>query len=166
MFRLSKSVALFASAVFLVVTALALSSCAPSHEKQPASATDIRAEVRPLFDTYVGALNRSDSTAISSVFAPDAEVTVAGRERFFRGQEAIGRAARESLRSPGQNTFEIDTLDVVPIERVHALALAVYTVEPSDQDIPAFHITGTYVLEKSGAKWHIVHAHVCPAREL
>jgi hypothetical protein len=68
--------------------------------------------------------------------------------------------------SQGQNAYSIDTLDVVPIEGAHALALVVYTVEPSDQDIPAFHITGTYVLEKTSVRWQIVHAHVCPAREM
>ena len=56
--------------------------------------------------------------------------------------------------------------EVYPIEGHHALALVVYTVEPSDQDIPAFHTTGTYVLEKTAVKWQIVHAHVCPAREM
>ena len=52
------------------------------------------------------------------------------------------------------------------IAKDHALALVIYTVEPSDQDVPDFHTTGTYLLERISNKWRIVHAHICPAREM
>lgn len=160
-----------AMSMTLATAALALlvglfAGCTPRERERSSSATDIRTEVRTLFDTYVEALNRSDSTGVMSAYAPDSQATLAGREQFFRGSEAIGRIPGMSPLSRGQNAYSIDTLDVVPVEGHHALALVVYTVEPSDQDIPAFHTTGTYVLEKTAVKWQIVHAHVCPAREM
>ena len=149
----------------MVFLALGLAGCTPAPEKQPTAGADVRAQVRALFDGYVEGLNRADSTGITSAYAPDSQATLAGRERFFRGPGVISRTAGEPL-SIGQNTYSIDTLEVFPIENSHALALVVYTVEPSDQDLPAFHTTGTYVLERFGPKWRIVHAHVCPAREM
>jgi len=146
-----------------LLAVLALAGCARPSEKP---AGDPRMEVKLLFDTYVEAMNRSDSTGVVAAYAPDSLATVAGRERFFHGPGAISRTAGEGPLPIGQDMYSVDTLIVVPIEKAHALALVVYTVEPADQDIPAFHTTATYVLEKSGAKWQIVHAHVCPAREL
>jgi len=155
--------AALAATVVVALAVLALAGCTRSAEKP---AADPRMEVRLLFDTYVDAMNRSDSTAVMSAYAPDSQATLAGRERFFHGPGAISRTAGEGPLPMGQNTYSVDTLFVIPIEKAHALALVVYTVEPSDQDIPAFHTTATYVLEKLGAKWQIVHAHVCPAREM
>jgi len=164
MFRAAKSALLAAAATTVaMLTVLALAGCARTASQQPANP---HTEIRALFDTYVDALNRSDSIGVLASYAPDSQATLAGRERFFRGPGIITRTAGEGPLSMGQNTYSIDTLDVVPIEKVHALALVVYTVEPSDEDIPAFHTTATYILEKAGAKWQIVHAHVCPAREM
>lgn len=166
MFRAAKSALLAAVATTVALLAvLALTSCARTGE-QAATTTDTRTAVRTLLDTYVDEMNRADSTAVVSAYAPDSQATVAGRERFFRGPGLITRTAGEGPLAMGHNTYSIDTLDVIPIEKVHALALVVYTVEPADEDIPAFHTTATYVLEKAGAKWQIVHAHVCPAREM
>jgi hypothetical protein len=86
-------------------------------------------------------------------------------EHFVHGPQAVAWPNGEGLLPMGQNAYAIDSLTVIPIEKNHALALVVFAVDPSDQDIPAFHTTATYVLEKSGAKWQIIHAHVCPARE-
>jgi len=158
MSRASKSVAL------ALLAALALAGCGGTSEKQAVAAP--RAEVRALFDAYVKALNRSDSTGVLAAYAPDSQATLAGRERFFRGPGVITRTAGEGPLPMGQNIYSLDTLEVLPIEKNHALALVVYTVEPADQDIPAFHATATYVLERSGAKWRIIHAHVCTAREM
>ncbi|HZI89086.1 MAG TPA: hypothetical protein VFD83_01380 [Candidatus Polarisedimenticolia bacterium] len=163
MFRMARSLAL--PALFAV---LVLFGCAKTKETPRAGlSTDTRAEIDSLFESYVDALNASDSTTVRAMFGPGNEVTVAGRERFLRGDEGIGRTT-ENLLAVGQNKFDIDSLEVIPIENAHALALVIYTVEPSDQDVPAFHTTGTYVLERSSttAKWAIIHAHVCPAREL
>ena len=157
----AKHVALAALAVLIP---LGLVGCSPGPEKQVAG--DPRTEIRALFDTYVEALDRSDSTGVLSAYAPDSQATMAGREQFFRGWEGIRRTTGMGPLSRGQNSYSIDTLEVVPVEGHHALALVVYTVEPSDQDIPAFHTTGTYVLEKTAIGWQIVHAHVCPAREM
>lgn len=164
MSRASKSVALAALTTLVPLALVGLAGCARTSERRAAEGT--RAEVRALFDSYVKALNRSDSTGALAAYAPDSQATLAGRERFFRGPGVIGRTAGEGALPMGQNTFSLDTLAVIPIERTHALALVVYTVEPADQDIPAFHVTGTYVLQRSGAKWQIIHAHVCPAREM
>ncbi len=161
MFRAAKLAAL---AVLALPVALALSGCVRTQEKQAAG--DPRAEIRALFDTYVEALNQGDSTGVMSAYAPDSQATLAGREGFLRGRDAISRSAGLNALSEGQNEYSIDTLQVFPIEGRHALALVVYTVEPSDQDIPAFHTTGTYILERTSVKWQIVHAHVCPAREM
>lgn len=161
---MSRAAKLVALAGLALLATLALAGCARIGENQP-DATDTRTAVRALFDSYVDALNRSDSTGVLSAYAPDSQPTMAGRDEFFRGQDAIGKTAGETLLNPGQNTYELDSLDVIPIEKAHALALVEYAVEPSDQDIPAFHTTATYVLEKAGAKWRIIHAHVCPARE-
>ena len=161
MSRAAKHVALAALALLI---ALGLTGCARTSEKQVAG--DPRTEIRALFDTYVEALDRSDSTGVLAAYAPDSQATLAGRETFFRGWEGIGRSTGIGRLGQGQNAYSIDTLQVVPIEGHHALALVVYTVEPSDQDIPAFHTTGTYVLEKTAVGWQIVHAHVCPAREM
>jgi hypothetical protein len=161
MSRASKAAALSViAALFLLLT---LTSCARIGEKQ---AGDPRMEVKLLLDNYIDAMNRSDSTGVQSAYAPDSEATLAGREHFFHGPGAISRTAGEEPLPMGQFAYSIDTLDVVPIERNHALALVVYTVDPADQDIPAFHTTATYVLKRSGAKWQIIHAHVCPAREM
>ena len=149
------------TAALVLLVVLGLVGCAPK-EKEPTAAS-VRAEVETLFENYVEALNRSDSTGVLSAYAPGTEVTLAGRGQFFRG--AIGTTAGEALLNPGQNSYELDTLDVIPIERAHVLALVEYSVEPTDQDIPAFHSAATYVLRKAGAKWQIIHAHVCPARE-
>jgi len=156
------------AAALVLVGALAFAGCTPSPEEnqRPTSAADARTEVRALFESYVDALNRSDTTGVLEAYAPDSQATLAGRGSFLRGRDALTRTMGENLLNMGQNTYDIDTLDVIPIERAHALALVVYTVEPSDQDIPDFHITATYVLQKSRAKWQIVHAHMCPAREL
>ncbi len=154
-----------ALAALAILVGLSQAGCSPRSERQQ-PATDARTEIRTLFDGYVEALNHSDSTAVMAAYAPDSQATVAGREQFFKGGEAAARIAGMGPLSRGQNAYSIDTLEVVPIEGHHALALVVYTVEPSDQDIPAFHATGTYVLEKTAVKWQIVHAHVCPAREL
>lgn len=164
MSRASKYAALSVTAALILITAFGLTGCTRTPEKQAAG--DPRAEIRTLFENYVEALNRSDSTGVLSAYAPDSQATLAGRERFFRGWEGISRTAGMGPLSRGQNAYSIDTLEVFPIEGRHALALVVYTVEPSDQDIPAFHTTGTYVLEKTAISWHIVHAHVCPAREM
>src|SRR6266446_596324 len=161
---MSRAAKLVALAALALLVAAALTGCAPKPEKKPAA--DLHAEARALFDAYVDALNRSDSTAVLAAYAPDSQVTLAGREQFFRGREAVGRTPGMGPLSQGQNSYDIDTLEVYPIEGHHALALVVYTVEPSDQDIPAFHTTGTYILEKTAVKWQIVHAHVCPAREM
>jgi len=162
---MSRAVKPVALAALALLIALGLAGCSPKPEKQQPAA-DLRTEIRTLFDSYAESLNRSDSTAVMSFYAPDSQVTLAGREQFFRGREGVGRTAGMGPLSQGQNEYSIDTLDVVPIEGHHALALVVYTVEPSDQDIPAFHTTGTYVLEKTAVKWQIVHAHVCPAKEM
>lgn len=164
MSRASRSVMLVALTTLVSLAVISLAGCTRTSEDRAADGT--RAEVRALFDRYVEALNRSDSTGVLAVYAPDSQATLAGRERFFRGPGVISRTAGEGLLPMGQNTFSLDTLEVFPIERAHALALVVYTVDPSDQDIPAFHVTGTYVLRRSGAKWRIIHAHVCPAREM
>ena len=148
-------------AVLVPLTALILTSCARIGDK-PA---DPRMEVKLLLDNYVDAMNRSDSTGVMAAYAPDSQATLAGLEHFVRGPQAVAWPNGEGLLPMGQNAYQIDSLDVVPIEKNHALALVVYSVDPSDQDIPAFHTTATYVLEKSGAKWQIIHAHVCPARE-
>ena len=161
MSRAANPVALLALAL---LTTLDSAGCARTPEKQLAG--DPHTEIRALFDTYVEALDRSDSTGVLSAYAPDSQATLAGREQFFRGWEGIRRTTGMGPLSRGQNAYSIDTLQVVPIEGHHALGLVVYTVEPSDQDIPAFHTTGTYVLEKTAVGWQIVHAHVCPAREL
>ena len=139
MSRATTSAALATLAAFALLVTLALAGCSPSPDKdKPAAGTDLRTEVQSLFEVYVDALNKSDSTGIQALYAPEAEVSAAGREHFFRGREAIDKAAGESLSNPRQNTFDIDTLDVVPIEKAHALALVVYSVDPADQDIPAF----------------------------
>ena len=158
---MSRATKLAMLGVFALLAALALTSCARIGEK-PA---DPRMEVKLLLDNYVDAKNRSDSTGVVAAYAPDSQATLAGMEHFVHGPHAVAWPAGEGLLPMGQNSYAIDSLDVVPIERNHALALVVYTVDPSDQDIPAFHTTATYVLEKSGAKWQIIHAHVCPARE-
>ena len=162
---MSRAAALVASAALALVVVLALSSCSPKSEPKPAADANTRAEVDSLFENYVDALNKSDSLAVRGTFAPGPDVSVAGRERFFHGSEGVDRNT-EGLLAAGQNKFDIDSLDVIPIEKAHALALVTYTVEPSDQDVPAFHTLGTYLVEKIGDKWRIVHAHVCPAREL
>ena len=164
MFRTSKSATLAGTGMLTLIAALGLAGCGRTPEKQAAG--DPRTEIRALFDTYVEALDRSDSTGVLAAYAPDSQATLAGRERFFRGWEGIGRTTGIGRLAQGQNAYSIDTLQVVPIEGHHALALVVYTVEPSDQDIPAFHTTGTYVLERTAVGWQIVHAHVCPAREM
>ncbi len=164
MFRASRSVVLAALTTLVPLAVIGLAGCTLTSEHR--SAEGARAEVRAFFDRYVEALNRSDSTGVLAAYAPDSQATLAGRERFFRGPGVISRTAGEGLLPTGQNTFHVDTLEVFPIERVHALALVVYTVDPADQDIPAFHVTGTYVLRRTGAVWHIIHAHVCPAREM
>jgi hypothetical protein len=149
-------------AVFALVIAV---GCSPTAKTSTTtSSAGMEADVDSLFQSYVDALNRADSTAASEVFAPG--LTAAGREQFFRGSGSLARTAGESPLSLGQNQFDIDTLQVIPIENNHALALVIYTVDPNDQDVPAFHTTGTYVLEKTGGKWRIIHAHVCPAREM
>jgi len=160
--RVTKSTALAAPASLLLLTLLAITSCARMGEK-PA---DPRQEVKLLLDNYVDAMNRSDSTAVMSAYAPDSQSTLAGAEHFVHGPQAVAWPNGEGLLPMGQNAYAIDSLTVIPIERNHALALVVFAVDPSDQDIPAFHTTGTYLLEKSNAKWHIIHAHVCPAREM
>ena len=156
----------FALVGFALLLALVIAvGCSPT--SKTASTTvpaNIEADVDSLFQNYVDALNRADSTAAAELFAPG--MTVAGREQFFRGSGSIARTAGESPLSLGQNQFDIDTLQVVPIESNHALALVIYTVDPNDQDVPAFHTTGTYVLERHGTRWRIIHAHVCPAREM
>ena len=155
--------ATFAASVALVlVVSFALTSCARMGEK-PA---DPRQEVKLLLDNYVDAMNRSDSTGVVSAYAPDSQSTLAGVEHFVHGPQAVAWPNGEGLLPMGQNAYAIDSLTVIPIERNHALALVVFAVDPSDQDIPAFHTTATYLLEKSNAKWHIIHAHVCPAREM
>src|SRR2546426_4559485 len=152
----------------VLLAALGLAGCTPSPEEtqRPTSPADVRTEVQALFENYVDALNKSDTTGVLEAYAPDSQATLAGRGSFLRGRDALTRTMGENLLNMGQNTYDIDTLDVVPIERFHALALVVYTAEPADQDIPDFHITATYVLQKSRDKWQIVHAHMCPAREL
>ena len=147
-----------------LLIAFVLAGCARTPEKQVAG--DPRTEIRTLFENYVEALNRPDSAGVMSAYAPDSQATLAGREAFFKGWEGIRRTTGMGPLSRGQNSYSIDTLEVFPVEGHHALALVVYTVEPSDQDIPSFHTTGTYVLEKTAVKWQIVHAHVCPAREM
>lgn len=164
MSRASRSIVLVVQITLVALALAGLAGCARSSGRRGAEGT--RAEVRALFDTYVEALNRSDSTGALAAYAPDSQATLAGRERFFHGPGVISRTAGEGLLPMGQNTFSLDTLEVIPIEHIHALALVVYTVEPVDQDIAAFHVTGTYVLERAGARWHILHAHVCPAREM
>ncbi|HEY3155622.1 MAG TPA: nuclear transport factor 2 family protein [Candidatus Eisenbacteria bacterium] len=161
MSRAAKPAALAALALLL---ALGLTGCTRTPEKRAAG--DPRTEIRTLFENYVEALNRPDSAGVMSAYAPDSQATLAGRETFFKGWEGIRRTTGMGPLSQGQNAYSIDTLEVFPVEGHHALALVVYTVEPSDQDIPAFHTTGTYVLEKTAVKWQIVHAHVCPAREM
>lgn len=158
---MSRTARLASLAALVLLAPLALTSCARIGEK-PA---DPRMEVKLLLDNYVDAMNRSDSTGVVAAYAPDSEATLAGMEHFVHGPKAVAWPNGEGLLPMGQNAYQIDSLDVVPIEKNHALALVVYTVDPSDQDIPAFHTTATYVLEKSNAKWHIVHAHVCPTRE-
>jgi ketosteroid isomerase-like protein len=148
-------------AILVPFTALALTSCARIGEKS----ADPRMEVKLLLDNYVDAMNRSDSTGVLAAYAPDSQATLAGMEHFVHGPQAVAWPAGEGLLPMGQNSYAIDSLDVVPIEKDHALALVIYSVDPSDQDIPPFHTTATYVLERSGAKWQIMHAHVCPARE-
>jgi hypothetical protein len=69
-----------------------------------------------------------------------------GGNSFFRGREAIGRTSGIYPLSQSQNAYGIDTLDV-PVESAHGLALVLYTIEPPDQDIPASHTTGTYLLD-------------------
>jgi hypothetical protein len=150
-----------AVAVFALVLAVGCSPTAKTSTTTSSAGTE--ADVDSLFQSYVDALNRADSTGAAELFAPG--LTVAGREQFFRGGP-IARTAGESPLALGQNQFDIDTLQVIPIESSHALALVTYTVDPNDQDVPAFHTTGTYVLEKAGGKWRIIHAHVCPAREM
>jgi uncharacterized protein (TIGR02246 family) len=166
MSRTSTSASFATAAAIVLLAALNLAGCTPTSEKKPTPAADARTEVRALFESYVDALNRSDTTGVLEAYAPDSQVTVAGRGIFLRGHDAIGKTLGEGLLNMGQNIYDIDSLDVIPIERVHALAFIVYTVEPSDQDIPDFHITATYVLVRSRAKWQIVHAHMCSAREL
>jgi ketosteroid isomerase-like protein len=163
MSRTSRFAALAVTAALVLVTALALTSCTRIGEK---AAADPRMEVKLLLDNYVDAMNRSDSTGVMAAYAPDSQATLAGVEHFVRGPQAVAWPNGEGLLPMGQNAYAIDSLDVIPIERNHALALVVFAVDPSDQDIPAFHTTATYILEKSGAKWHIIHAHVCPAREM
>ena len=162
---MSRATRLAALAAFAILILLGLMGCSQTSHSKFTSGANIQVEVDSLFQNYVDALNGSDSLAVRAAFAPGPDVTVAGRERFFRGSEGVERNT-EGLLAAGQNKFDIDSLDVVPIEKAHALAMVIYTVDPSDQDVPAFHTTGTYLLEKIGAKWRIVHAHVCPAREM
>jgi len=169
MSRAMKSAALATFAVtatLALLGVLALGGCTPKSGGQGSADANIQADVDSLFQNYVDALNRADSTAALEAFAPQGDVTVAGREQFFRGPGPIGRTAGEGPLGLGQNSFDIDSLEVIPIEKTHALALVTYTVDPSDQDVPAFHTTGTYVLEKIGGKWRIMHAHLCSAREM
>ena len=163
---MSRATRLTALAAFALLILLGLMGCSRSSVSNPAASANLQADVDSLFQNYVDALNRADSTAALEAFAPQGEVTVAGREQFFRGPGPIGRTAGEGQLGLGQNSFDIDSLEVIPLEKSHALALVTYTVDPSDQDVPAFHTTGTYVLEKMGAKWRIIHAHICPAREM
>jgi len=159
----SAELATFAASVaFVLVVSLTLTSCARIGDKT----ADPRQEVKLLLDNYVDAMNRSDSTGVVSAYAPDSLSTLAGVEHFVHGPQAVAWPNGEGLLPMGQNAYAIDSLTVIPIETNHALALVVYAVDPSDQDIPAFHTTATYLLEKSNAKWHIIHAHVCPAREM
>jgi len=159
---MSRATMMATSAVLALLAVLALTSCARMGEK-PA---DPRQEVKLLLDNYVDAMNRSDSTGVVSAYAPDSQSTLAGVEHFVHGPQAVAWPNGEGLLPMGQNAYAIDSLTVIPIENNHALALVVFAVDPSDQDIPAFHTTATYLLEKSNAKWHIIHAHVCPAREM
>src|SRR5258706_2269913 len=127
----------FAGTALILLIAVILIGCAPKSEKSASAAADVRADVDSLFQNYVDALNNSDSLAVRAAFAPGPDVTVAGRERFFRGSEGVERNT-EGLLAAGENKFDIDSLDVVPIEKTHALAMGIYTVQPSDQDLPAF----------------------------
>jgi ketosteroid isomerase-like protein len=153
-----------ALATLALLVSLGLAGCTLS-ERSP-SASEVRSQVQAVLEDYVAALNKSDSTGVVAAYAPDSEVTLAGIERLFRGKEAIGRTAGEGLSNLGQNTYSIDSLSVLPMERLHALALVLYTVEPADEDVPAFHTTATYVLQKFGAKWRIIHSQVTPAQGL
>jgi hypothetical protein len=165
--RFGKFLVLVLLAVVLVL-AWGTTGCVRSTPAPKAAVgANTQAEIDSLFEDYVDALNSSDSVKVREIFGPGGEVTVAGRERFFRGSEGVAQNTQRLL-AAGQNKFDIDSLQVIPIENAHALALVTYTVEPSDQDVPAFHTIGTYILERSSttAKWAIIHAHVCSAREL
>lgn len=162
---MSRAAKLTALTALALITVLGLIGCSKMSDSNAPAGANVQAEVDSLFQNYVDALNSSDSLAVRAAFAPGPDVTVAGREKFFRGSEGVDRNT-EGLLAAGQNKFDIDSLDVVPIEKSHALAMVIYTVDPSDQDVPAFHTTGTYLLEKIADKWRIVHAHVCPAREM
>src|SRR6267142_1905856 len=104
MSRASRSAAL-AATITLALAVLVLAGCARLQEKP---AADPRMEVRMLLDTYVEALNRSDSTGVMSAYAPDSQATLAGREHFFHGPGAISRTAGEGPLPMGQNTYSVD----------------------------------------------------------
>src|SRR5438093_12431213 len=103
MFRTSKSATLAGTGMLTLIAALGLAGCARTPEKQAAG--DPRTEIRALFDTYVEALDRSDSTGVLSAYAPDSQATLAGRGRFFRGGEAIGRTTGRGRLGQGQKPY-------------------------------------------------------------
>ena len=83
MSRAAKSTALALLAAFALLAVLGLAGCSPSPEKEkPAAAAAIRTEVRSLFEKYVEALNKSDSTGVVAAYAQDAEVTLCGMGRI------------------------------------------------------------------------------------
>lgn len=114
----------------------------------------VRAEVR----RFVATLNRNDPAALSEFYADGSDVATLGDGEIRRGWTAVA-ALFDSLFARGPVRMEVDSVIVVPLGSVAALAYFRYQWVQGQPGSQVARGVMTLVLQRSPAGWRVVHDH-------
>lgn len=123
-----------------------------------AQTQDVREEVRAEVHRFVATLNRNDAPALARLYAERPDVATLGDGEIRRGWAAVA-ALLDTLFAAGPVRIEVDSVIVVPLGSVAALAYFRYQWVQGEAGSPIARGAMTLVLERSAAGWRVLHDH-------
>ena|SRR5947209_7903532 len=144
------------SASLAIVLALSVGAIAAAD-----SPPSPRAEVEQLVRAYVEANNATDPAAVMDLMSRSPDVSSVTMGAVAHGLDAIRRETGTLAGMQGSHRMLLGSLEVIPLGTGYALVVAQVTFEFAAQGLNSdLHGALTLVVEKSSAKWKVLHEHV------
>jgi uncharacterized protein (TIGR02246 family) len=126
----------------------------------PAGVANPRAEVEAAVRAYVDAQNRGDVYGMMSMVSRRDDVVSISDGEIQRGWQTIRNSNDQTVGREGSNDLSVREIDVLVLAPTAAVAVAPFTFTVASAH-GAVRVPGvsSFVFEKSGGRWYVVHEH-------